>query len=55
MKQLRKLDLSETTVDDDGMASLTGMTELVWLNLWNTSVGNDGVKQLVQACRSCCT
>ena len=39
MKQLRKLDLSEVPgITDEGLANLTGMQELVWLNLWNTRV-----------------
>ena len=53
MKELRKLDLSETGVGDDGMAHLAGLAELTYLNLWNTMVGDDGVKQSPSSRSSC--
>ena len=33
---------------DDGLANLTGMQELVWLNLWNTPVGNAGMEHVAK-------
>src|SRR5204863_6737863 len=49
MKQLRKLDLSEVPgITDDGLESLTGMRELVWLNLWNTRAGNAGMEHVAK-------
>ena len=49
MKQLRKLDLSEVPgISDEGLANLRRMQELVWLNLWNTRVGNAGMEHIAK-------
>ena len=46
MTHLRKLDLSNTQVDDDSMASLAGLKNLKQLNVQGTHVRGPGLRKL---------
>lgn len=46
LRNLRKLVLRQTTVDDEGLAHMGRLTALTHLNLDDTIVGDQGVKQL---------
>lgn len=47
LTQLEELDLSECSqLEDDGLARLSGMTQLTRLNLWRVQIGDAGVAHL---------
>jgi NADH-quinone oxidoreductase subunit M len=44
--QLVYLNLSNTSITDDGLASLSDLTNLIWLSLHDTLVGDEGMQYL---------
>ena len=46
MTRLRRLDLNNTNMTDDGLAHLKGLTQLQWLDLDNTQVTDGGLVNL---------
>ena len=55
--RLERLDLGEMNIDDDGMAvlatGLANLPSLKWLKLWNTSIGDEGLQDLVRGLDNC--
>ncbi|MNC98222.1 hypothetical protein D3C83_161220 [compost metagenome] len=49
MKDLFKIDLSETSTNDEALAHLAALPALQWLNLWNSFVTDEGLAHLKAA------
>ena len=53
LRDVTKLDLSNTQISDEGLKHLKGLNNLTWLDLRGTSVTKEGVAGLRKALPKC--